>query len=79
MIAEAARIVRPGGMIAFTDWVEGRAELSDSEAQRFLGMMTFANFEDIAGYVNLLSASGCDVKVAKDTSRMAKGTGSVPD
>ncbi len=68
LIAEAARIVRPGGVIAFTDWVEG-AGLTDTEAQRFLGMMTFGNVEDIPGYVNLLSASGCDVSVAEDTGR----------
>ncbi|MGA9725002.1 MAG: class I SAM-dependent methyltransferase [Candidatus Binatus sp.] len=69
LIAEAARIVRPGGVIAFTDWVEGPAGLTDSEAQRFLGMMTFANIEDIAGYVSLLSGSGCEVRVAEDTGR----------
>jgi ubiquinone/menaquinone biosynthesis C-methylase UbiE len=69
LIAEAARIVRPGGVIAFTDWVEGPAGLSDAEAQRFLGMMTFANVEDIAGYVRLLSGSGCEVRVAEDTGR----------
>ncbi len=28
LIAEAARLVRPGGVIAFTDWVEGPEELS---------------------------------------------------
>jgi SAM-dependent methyltransferase len=71
LITEAARIVRPGGIIAFTDWVEGPTELSDSEAQRFLGMMTFANIEDIAGYVELLSTSGCEVCVAEDTGRFA--------
>ncbi len=71
LIAEAARIVRPGGVIAFTDWVEGSAGLSDSEAQRFLGMMTFANVENIAGYVSLLSASGCEVQSAEDTGRFA--------
>jgi len=69
LIAEAARIVRPGGVIAFTDWVEGPAGLSTSEAQRFLGMMTFANIEDIAGYVGLLSGNGCEVRVAEDTGR----------
>ncbi len=69
LIAEAVRMVRPGGVIAFTDWVEGPAGLSDSEAQRFLGMMTFANVEDIAGYVSLLSTSGCEVQVAEDTGR----------
>ncbi len=71
LIAEAARLVRPGGVIAFTDWVEGPAGLSDSEAQRFLGMMTFANVEDIGGYAKLLSASGCEVRVAEDTGRFA--------
>jgi ubiquinone/menaquinone biosynthesis C-methylase UbiE len=69
LIAEAARIVRPGGVIAFTDWVEGSAGLTDPEAQRFLSMMTFANVEDIAGYLSLLSASGCEVRVAEDTGR----------
>ena len=71
LIAEAARMVRPGGIIAFTDWVEGDRGLSDSEAQRFLGMMTFANVEDIAGYVRLLSTNGCEVSVAEDTGRFA--------
>ena len=69
LIAEAARIVRSGGVIAFTDWVEGAAGLSDSEAQRFLGMMAFANVEDIAGYVSLLEGCGCEVSVAEDTGR----------
>lgn len=69
LIAEAARLARPGGVIAFTDWVEGARGLTDAEAQRFLSMMTFANVEDIAGYVGLLSASGCEVRVAEDTGR----------
>jgi len=69
LIAEATRIVRPGGVIAFTDWVEGPAGLSDSEAQGFLGLMTFANVEDIAGYAKLLSGSGCEVRAAEDTGR----------
>ncbi len=72
MIAEAARIVRPGGVIAFTDWVEGPAGLSNSEAQRFLGIMMFANVEDIAGYAKLLSGSGCEVRVAEDTGRFPR-------
>ena|SRR5437016_5615597 len=32
-------------------------------------MMTFANVEDVAGYVKLLSGSGCEVRVAEDTGR----------
>ena len=69
LIAEAARLVRPGGVIAFSDWVEGPVELSELEAQRFLGMMSFANVEDIGGYIRLLSQQGCDVVLAEDTGR----------
>ncbi|HYB90270.1 MAG TPA: methyltransferase domain-containing protein [Candidatus Binataceae bacterium] len=72
LIAEAARIVRPGGVIAFTDWVEGPAGLSDSEAQLFLGLMTFANVEDIPGYAKLLSGCGCEVRAAEDTGRFPR-------
>jgi ubiquinone/menaquinone biosynthesis C-methylase UbiE len=72
LIAEAARLVRPGGVIAFTDWVEGPVELSEAEAQRVLGMMTFANIEDIPGYQRLLSQHGCEVESAEDTGRLAQ-------
>jgi SAM-dependent methyltransferase len=69
LLAEAARIVRPGGAIAFTDWVEGPAGLSDTEAERFLGFMKFANIEDIPGYARLLVKNGCEVAEATDTGR----------
>jgi SAM-dependent methyltransferase len=69
LIAEAARLVRPGGVIAFTDWVEGSTRMTDAEAQRFLGLMTFANVEDISGYARLLSDNAFEVSVAEDTGR----------
>jgi SAM-dependent methyltransferase len=69
LIAEAVRIVKPGGTIAFTDWVEGDKELSQSEAERYLRFMKFPNVLTIGGYSDLLKAYGCDVLVAKDTGR----------
>ena len=69
LIAEAARIVKGGGTIAFTDWVEGPAGLSDDEAGRFLRFMKFANVQDISGYAALLTANGCEVLAAEDTGR----------
>jgi SAM-dependent methyltransferase len=71
LIAEAARLVKPSGTIAFTDWIEGPAGLSDTEAARFLTFMKFPNVQDIDGYRGLLAASGCEVKVAEDTGRFA--------
>ena len=71
LIAEAARIVKPGGTIAFTDWIEGKAGLSDTEAKRFLTFMKFPNVQNLEGYGNLLSASDCEVITAADTDRFA--------
>lgn len=71
LIAEAARIVKPGGTIAFTDWVEGPAGLSDAEASRFMAGMKFANLQDIPGYRRLLEDNGCRVVEAEDTGRFA--------
>src|ERR1035441_3099848 len=39
LIAEAARLTRPQGKIAFTDWMEGPAGLTGAETSRCLGFM----------------------------------------
>ena len=69
LITEAARIVKPAGVIAFTDWVEGPAGLTQQEAERFLTFMKFPNVQDIEGYRHLLEKNGCEVILAKDTGR----------
>lgn len=71
LIAEAARLVKPGGVIAFTDWIEGPAGLSTQEAERFLAFMKFPNIQDLRGYKDLLTGNGCEVQVAEDTGRFA--------
>jgi SAM-dependent methyltransferase len=71
LVAEAARLVKPGGLIAFTDWIEGPAGLSAQEAERFLTFMKFPNIQDLQGYKDLLIANGCQVQVAEDTGRFA--------
>jgi ubiquinone/menaquinone biosynthesis C-methylase UbiE len=69
LIREAVRLVKPQGTIAFTDWVEGPAGLSDTEAERFLRFMKFANMQSLAGYKQLLTDAGCEVLAAHDTGR----------
>jgi len=71
LVAEAARLARSGGTIAFTDWVEGPQGLSDEEARRFLAFMKFPGIQDVDGYAQLLGSSGCDVVTAEDTGRFA--------
>lgn len=71
LIAEAARMVKPGGTIAFTDWIEGPASLTEPEAERFLHFMKFPNIQDIPGYHRLLESNGCTVIHVADTGRFA--------
>jgi SAM-dependent methyltransferase len=71
LITEAARMVKPGGTVAFTDWVEGPKGLTQQEAERYLKFMKFPNVQDIGGYVELLKRSGCKVLHAEDTGRFA--------
>jgi len=72
LIAEAVRLVKPGGVIAFTDWIEGPTGLSDTEAKRIMTFMKFPNIQDLQGYQDLLKAHGCDVLIAQDTGRFAE-------
>ncbi len=69
LVAEAARLVKPGGVIAFTDWVEGPVTMSDAEATRLLRFMKFPNIQDLQGYRDLLAANQCEVLLAQDTGR----------
>ena len=67
LIAEAARITRHGGTIAFTDWVAGPEQMSDAEADRYLTFMKFPNVLTLDEYRGLLEQAGCRVAAAEDT------------
>ncbi len=71
LISEAVRIVKPGGIIAFTDWIEGETGLVESEAERFLSFMKFPNVLNIDDYSRLLEANNCEVIEALDTGKFA--------
>ncbi len=64
LIAEAARVLKPGGTIAFTDWIEGPAGLTSAEALRFNTFMKFPDMESLPGYRDLLGKHGFEVREA---------------
>jgi ubiquinone/menaquinone biosynthesis C-methylase UbiE len=70
IIDQAVRIVKPGGTICFTDWIEGEG-LSDDEAQRYLKLMTFPAIPTVDEYDDMLKKAGCDVKVAENSGRFS--------
>jgi sarcosine/dimethylglycine N-methyltransferase len=67
LIAEAVRLTRAGGVIAFTDWCEGPAGLSEEQAHRFMAFMKFASFAAPDDYTRMLQDAGCEVVEAADT------------
>lgn len=71
LIAEAARLLKPSGKIAFTDWMEGPAGLTEPEAARYMAFMKFPNVLTLDEYASLLKTNGCAVRVAHDTGRFA--------
>ena len=71
LVAEAARLVKPGGGIAFTDWVEGMPGMGDAEMERFLKFMKFPDVQTLAGYAELLTQNGCEVVVNENTGQFA--------
>jgi SAM-dependent methyltransferase len=72
LIAEAARLIKPGGLIAFTDWLEGPVELTADEATRYFTFMKFPNVLSLKEYSALLQSNGCKVTFAQDTGRFPK-------
>jgi len=67
LISECARVVKPGGVIAFTDILRLPA-LSDAEMARLTREMTFPSLESFDGYAQLLTSSGCTVTTREDLS-----------
>ena len=71
LVAEAARLAKPGGVIAFTDWVTGPTPMADGESDRYLKFMKFPNVLSLDEYAGLLAEEGCEVVAAEDTGRFA--------
>ena len=70
IIDQAARIVKPGGKVMFTDWIEGEG-LSDPEAQRFLSLMTFPAIPTVEEYAQMLKKANFEIEIAENSGRFS--------
>jgi len=66
LLGEAARVLKPGGVIAFSDWMTGPDGLSEDEATRIHRFMTFPHTESLESYQKLLAKAGFTLKSAED-------------
>lgn len=71
LISEAVRMAKPGGLVTFTDWIEGPTGMTNDESRRFMQFMKFPNVLDQDGYCEMLSRQGCKIILAQDTGRFA--------
>ncbi|WP_440949793.1 class I SAM-dependent methyltransferase [Methanosphaerula subterraneus] len=60
LISEAGRVAKPGGILAFTDWVE-TGRMTDGEREALLSFMLFPTLETPGRYDALLARHGWEV------------------
>lgn len=65
LIRECARVARPGGAVAFTDWLE-TGEMSDELWTALNAFMAFPYMETLDGYAGLAEAAGLRVVERED-------------
>lgn len=67
LIKEGGRVIKPGGTLAFTDWIE-TGNMTDEERERLLSFMIFPDLETPDGYSDLLVQNGWEVTTTSDLS-----------
>jgi ubiquinone/menaquinone biosynthesis C-methylase UbiE len=67
LIQECARVVKPGGIVAFTDWLE-TGPMNDEEWEALHTFMVFPYMETLDGYAALSEAAGLTVLEREDLS-----------
>ena len=68
LIDEAARVLKSGGTLAFTDWIWGYTRPSSDEADFLMAFMVFPDLETLEGYARLIRAAGLTLKEREDLS-----------
>jgi ubiquinone/menaquinone biosynthesis C-methylase UbiE len=65
-IKEAVRVLKPGGVIAFSDWMTGPEGLEGRDAERIHQFMSFPYTESVKGYERLLEKHGMHIRSAEN-------------
>ena len=73
LISEAVRVLKPGGILAFTDWIEGPNSLSDEEAERICNFMKFPYMQNRSGYEELIRSHGLTITESSDLTEEFAG------
>lgn len=67
MVKEAFRVLKPGGIIAFTDWIQA-GNMTEKEWEELNTFMAFPYMETLEGYEELLQRTGFEIVEKEDQS-----------
>jgi ubiquinone/menaquinone biosynthesis C-methylase UbiE len=65
LINETYRVCKPGGILAFTDWIWGPVEVTEEESDVLMEFMVFPSMQTLDGYVKLIEETGYSLREKK--------------
>ena len=68
LISEANRVLKKGGILAFTDWIWGSATLTEEESDYLMEFMVFPDLQTLDGYKKLIEGEGLRIIETEDLS-----------
>eukprot|EP00483_Globobulimina_turgida_P001914 UN01916 len=75
LVATAFRLLKPGGVIAFTDWIAGSKPMTKEESEKYVTLMTFpADTFTKENYVEAMMMNGFNVELAEHSNRFVPCT-----
>jgi ubiquinone/menaquinone biosynthesis C-methylase UbiE len=62
LIGETYRVCKPGGILAFTDWIWGPNEVTEEESDVLMEFMVFPSMQTLDGYATLIEETGYSLR-----------------
>ncbi|MBY9021372.1 MAG: methyltransferase domain-containing protein [Candidatus Lokiarchaeota archaeon] len=66
LIEETWRVLKPGGILAFTDWIWGSESVSEADSDFLMEFMVFPDLQTLDGYTNLIQNVGYKIVEKQD-------------
>lgn len=66
LIEETWRVLKPGGTLAFTDWIWGSVSVPEEESDVLMEFMVFPDLQTLNGYAELIKAVGYELVEKED-------------